>query len=109
MLFQFTETPRFVKQASKIIGEDEISRLQLYLIENPDAGVVIQNSGGLRKLRWTASGHGKRAGTRVIYYFAIAHARILLLDIYTKSQKSDLAKQEIAELRFQLDSWLKKI
>jgi mRNA-degrading endonuclease RelE of RelBE toxin-antitoxin system len=109
LYLQFTETPRFIKQASKILGENEISKLQFYLIENPDAGVVIQNSGGIRKLRWASSGHGKRGGSRVIYYFAIAHERILLLDIYSKNEKSDLSKLEIAELKLRLETWLKQI
>lgn len=109
LYLQFTETPRFIKQASKILGDSEISRLQQYLIENPDVGVIIQNSGGIRKMRWAASGHGKRGGSRVIYYFAVAHDRILLLDIYSKSEKSDLTKLKIAELKLQLETWLKQI
>lgn len=109
LYLQFTETPRFIKQALKILGESEISRLQIYLIENPDAGVVIKNSGGIRKLRWASTGHGKRGGSRIIYYFADAHDRILLLDIYSKNEKSDLSKPEIAELRSQRESWLKQI
>ena len=109
LYLQFTETPRFIKQASKILDGSEISRLQLYLIEKPDKGVVIQNSGGLRKLRWASHGHGKRGGSRVIYYFANAFGRILLLDIYSKDEKSDLTKSEIAELASQRKLWLKRI
>ena len=51
LYLQFTETPRFIQQALKILGENEIERLQIYLLKNPDKGVVIQNSGGIRKLR----------------------------------------------------------
>lgn len=109
LYLQFTETPRFIQQASKILGENEIERLQIFLIKNPDKGVVIQNSGGIRKLRWASSGHGKRGGSRIIYYFAVSHGRILLLDMYSKNEKSDLSKPEIAELRSKLESWLKKI
>ena len=98
---QFTETPRFIKQASKILGESEIERLQFYLIENPQAGVVIKNSGGIRKMRWASSRQGKRGGSRVIYHFANARGRILLLDIYSKNKKADL--------RAQLESWLEQI
>ncbi len=72
LYLQFTETPRFIKQASKILDESQFERLQLFLIKNPEKGVFIQNSGGIRKLRWASSGRGKRGGSRVIYYFAIA-------------------------------------
>jgi hypothetical protein len=30
------------------------------LVDRPDAGPVIPGGGGLRKIRWSASGHGKR-------------------------------------------------
>jgi hypothetical protein len=38
-------------------------------MEQPDAGDIIPGSGGCRKLRWAAKGHGKRGGARVIYYW----------------------------------------
>ena len=109
LYLQFTETPRFVKQASKILGGQELEILQLHLIENPNAGVIIQKSGGIRKLRWGASGRGKRGGSRVIYYFAVSHDRILLLDIYAKNEKADLDHREMAELKLELESWLEVI
>ena len=40
---------------------------QAHLVSYPDAGDVIQGTGGLRKVRWTTQGLGKRGGTRVIY------------------------------------------
>lgn len=109
LLLQFTEAPRFIKQASKILDEDEIENLQLYLIDNPLSGVVIQGSGGIRKLRWASSGRGKRGGSRVIYFFAVANDRILLMDIYTKNDKDDLSHQEVNRLRSELESWLDEI
>ena len=109
LYLQFTETPRFIKRASKILSESEIERLQLYIIENPQSGVIIKNSGGMRKMRWASSGQGKRGGSRVIYHFATARGRILLLDIYSKDEKPDLSKLELADLRSQLESWLEQI
>ena len=103
LYLHFTETPTFIKRASKILGEDEIENLQLYLNENPAAGEVIRSSGGIRKMRWSASGRGKRGGSRVIYYFALSHGRILLLDIYSKNEKSDLSRSEISNLNRELE------
>jgi hypothetical protein len=40
--------------------------LAVWVLENPAAGDVIRGSAGLRKLRWSASGRGKRGGARVI-------------------------------------------
>lgn len=35
----------------------------------PEQGALISNSGGLRKIRWSEKGKGKRGGLRVIYYW----------------------------------------
>ena len=56
-------------------------------------------SGGLRKLRVAAKGHGKRGGARMIYYWAVARDRILMLDIYAKNEKEDLSADELKKLR----------
>jgi len=62
------ETPIFTRRTQSILEDDEYRLLQAQLIQKPDAGKIIPGSGGLRKLRWSASGHGKRGGIRVIYY-----------------------------------------
>jgi len=66
---------------------------------NPEVGKVIPGSGGLRKLRWAAKGHGKRGGVRVIYFRWLADDKILLLDVYAKSKQEDLAADEIEKLK----------
>lgn len=70
-----------------------------WLAGRPDAGKVIPGSGGLRKVRWAARGHGKRGGARVIYFWWTADDKILLLDIYAKGEQEDLTADEIAKLR----------
>jgi len=40
-----------------------------YIACNPEAGDVIPESGGVRKVRWSRSGAGKRGGARVIYFY----------------------------------------
>jgi hypothetical protein len=69
------------------------------LLVRPDAGKVIPKSGGLRKLRVAAKGHGKRGGARVIYYWVVARDRILLLAIFAKNEKEDLTRSELKQLR----------
>lgn len=73
--------------------------LELALATRPDAGTLIKSGDGLRKLRWAASGRGKRGGARVIYYWWTADERILLLDVYAKNDKSDISKDELKKLR----------
>jgi hypothetical protein len=62
------ETPVFTRQVQAFRSDEEYRQLQSELIVRPDAGFIIPGSGGLRKVRWGYRGHGKRDGTRVIYY-----------------------------------------
>lgn len=62
------ETSVFTRQVQKLLNDEEYQELQLALAEGPDLGVIIGGSGGLRKVRWSRQGRGKRGGVRVIYY-----------------------------------------
>ena len=64
------------------------------LAEHPDSGAVISGTGGLRKLRWSTKGRGKRGGVRVIYYWRTTKNRIYLLTLYGKNVKDDLTLSE---------------
>lgn len=76
-----------------------------YLSDFPEKGKLIRSSGGLRKLRWAVPGHGKRGGFRIIYYLVSSAGRILLLDIYPKSEKSDLTIDQVNDLKQDVDVW----
>ena len=73
--------------------------MQQHLVTMPNAGDVIAGSGGLRKIRWTVAGKGKRGGTRVIYYPVVAQAQIRMILIYRKGIKDDLTPKEKMVLR----------
>lgn len=86
--------------------DDSLYReLQSSLIENPDAGDLIEGTGGLRKLRWKLPGTGKRGGVRVIYYWRMAENQILMLLVYPKSAKDDLSPAEKKQLRSIVEKW----
>lgn len=71
------ETSVFTKRVLKLLLDDEYRELQSELVDRPNAGAVIPGSGGIRKLRWSASGRGKRGGARIIYYWANSENRPL--------------------------------
>jgi hypothetical protein len=93
------ETSVFTRQVQKLLSDDEYQQLQLALVERPDAGTIIEGSGGLRKTRWARPGHGKRGGVRVIYYWAVKPNQILMLLIYAKSKQEDLSREQLQLLR----------
>ena len=88
------ETPTFTRQADKIFSEDERRELIDLLAENPLAGDEIPGTGGVRKLRFAASGRGKRGGARVIYYYLDRAMPIYALLAYAKAVKIDMTPEE---------------
>ena len=66
---------------------------------NPEAGDVIPEAGGVRKVRWAAKGREKRGGIRVVYYFHNEAFPVFLLTVYSKNEKANLTKAERNELK----------
>ena len=52
----------------------------------PDAGDLIVGTGGLRKVRWSRQGMGKRGGVRVVTYEVRSDGVVWLLIGYTKTK-----------------------
>ena len=90
----FVESPQFTRAVSELMDDDGYRLLQAALLGNPEAGAVIVGSGGLRKIRWSLPGRGKRGGARVIYYYWVVKSRIYLLYAYSKSARSDLTREQ---------------
>jgi mRNA-degrading endonuclease RelE of RelBE toxin-antitoxin system len=88
------ETPFFLRKAATLLDEGERSELVVFLGKNPEAGDIIPETGGVRKLRWAAQGRGKRGGVRLIYYFHSDTFPLFLLTVYAKNQKANLTRAE---------------
>ena len=92
------EIPIFTKRIFSMLSDEEYRLLQIQLLNRPDAGKVIQGSGGLRKLHWSAKGHGKSGGVRVIYYWFVTRETILLIFAYAKNEREDLTPEQLRQL-----------
>jgi putative transcriptional regulator len=90
---RFIETPVFTKAINALLDADEYQALQMSLLFCAELGAVIRQSGGLRKMRWSRSGTGKRGGIRVIYYWDVASETFYMLYAYPKSARDDLTPQ----------------
>ena len=95
----FIETSIFTRLIVDLLDDADYALLQRTLLLNPALGDIIVGSGGIKKLRWAAKGHGKSGGARIIYYWAVQAETILMLAAFPKNVKTDLTKAEIKKLR----------
>ncbi len=95
---RFVETPVFTRDVCDLLSDDDYHALQVAIMLRPEAGALLQGTGGLRKIRWGASGRGKRGSFRFIYYWYRPGELIYMLVMYAKSRKEDLTVKEARAL-----------
>ncbi len=93
------ETDEFRADVDSIWSQDERLEFCAWIAANPEAGDVIPGSGGCRKVRWAASGRGKRGGARVIYYNRLPDGVIWLLVIYTKAVRGSIPAHILKQIK----------
>ncbi len=98
------ETPTFQRLWPDYWTEEERAEFAAFLAAEPDAGDVIPRSGGVRKVRWSREGAGKRGGIRVVYFSRLAIGEIWLLLIYAKSQVDAIPAHVLREIRLEVET-----
>lgn len=98
MFITIVELPEFIKRVGKELTNEQKDDLLYFLASNPKAGNLIQDTGGIRKLRWGSKGKGKSGGSRVIYFYYKENMPLFLLTIFGKNEKLNLSKTERNEL-----------
>ena len=94
----FIETSNFTKLIGQYLTDDEYLGLQKFLLQYPEAGKIIRETGGVRKLRWAISGKGKSGGIRVIYYWQRQDNEIWLLTVYGKSERETIPSHTLRKI-----------
>ena len=92
------ELPGYLREAERVLGDNERSGIISLLAKKPQSGLLITGTGGIRKLRWVRPGTGKSGGVRVIYYYHNETMPLFLLTVFAKGDKSNLSKSERNEL-----------
>lgn len=98
------ETLLFQKQWPLYWTEEERGEFAAYIAESPDAGDVVPESGGIRKVRWRRAGTGKSGGVRVIYFTRTAEQEVVLLLLYAKAKTDNIAGAKLKEIRHALEN-----
>jgi len=102
-MYTVIETPTFQRLASDILSDDERELLISWIASNPLVGEVMVGTDGLRKVRWSRTGMGKRSGSRVIYFNRLSMGEIVLLMIYAKAKLDNVRPEFLAKLKEQFD------
>jgi len=92
------ELPEYLKQSGKLLRGKERQSIIDYLAAHPSAGDIMQGTGGIRKLRWSAQSKGRSGGVRIIYYHHNESISLFLLTMFSKGEKTNLAKAERNDL-----------
>lgn len=102
-MLTFIESPGFTEQCTDLWTDAEYAAFQHFLVARPEVGDVIPGLGGLRKVRWSAKGRGKRGGARVIYLLLLQRGLIYLFQAYAKGDIADLTPEQKKRLRAAVD------
>ncbi len=100
---EFIEAPVFTRLVYDYMDDAEYSAFQIGLASKPDAGDVIPGSGGIRKIRWSGKGKGKRGGLRIIYYWKNRDNEIWLLTVYAKNEAENIPLTILREIRKEIE------
>ena len=98
-LITVAETAHFVRHAEAVWSDEEREDFVNFIAANPEAGDVIPDTGGVRKIRWKRAGTGKRGGARVIYFYYDAKRPLYLLMVYAKARQENLTPDEKRTVR----------
>ena len=101
----FIETTVFTREIKDLLPDEQYRMLQTALMYRPDAGDIIRGGGGLRKVRWTLPGRGKRGALRVLYFWDPPETIYMLLP-YKKTDQDDLTPEQLKFLRAIVKEWL---
>ena len=88
--FVIKATPKFLREAHKLLSEDDLEQLYDLLSINPNIGSVISGTGGVR----------------ILYHYS-NHVLIILLGVFSKSESENISQAEKNELKNLLPSLIK--
>jgi mRNA-degrading endonuclease RelE of RelBE toxin-antitoxin system len=103
-LLTFVETKWFTGLVGGYLSDDEYAALQLSIAANPEAGAIVPGSGGVRKLRWSGLGRGKRGGIRVIYYLRTTRGEVWMLTLYAKNEAASIPAHVLKRIKEEIDA-----
>ena len=94
------ETESYLRAAKDAkMHADEMAQAVNLVSADPKVGVLMQGTGGVRKLRLAARGKGKSGGLRIVYFYGGREIPVFLLTVFGKGEKDNLTQGERNALR----------
>lgn len=89
------ETESYLRDAKDAkMSDDERTSAGDLVAADPEVGVVMQGTGGVRKLRLAGRGKGKSGGYRIVYFYGGGDIPVFLLTVFGKGEKDNLTQGE---------------
>ncbi len=103
MPYNVLPTPKFKKEAKRIIKKYPSLKSELYdfeksLAENPIQGTSLENNTFKIRLVSKSKGKGKRSGARILTYVLHEELEVYLLTIYDKSEIENVDDKTLRKL-----------
>ncbi len=96
----FIEVPLFTKRWKEIgLHDEELLALQIMLLKNPESGPVMEETGGIRKVRFPLEDRGKSGSVRVCYTDFAEYEVIYLITAFEKKEQDNLSAEEKSALK----------
>lgn len=103
MNYSVIAVPEFKKQLKRLAKKYRSLKTELAVLieeleQNPTIGIPLVEDVYKIRLAIASKGKGKSGGARVITYMKIDDETVLLLSIYNKGEKDNIAVKELQEL-----------
>lgn len=101
-LMVFVQARKFSERWDALrLTDDDLHALEIAIMSDPNRSPIMQDTGGLRKMRFAppGSGRGKSGAFRVCYVYFEQVQVVHLLVIYAKNEKDNISAREKAAIK----------
>ncbi len=98
-LLEFVYLELFERTRRGVLGDVEAKAVEDALLANPRAGVVIVDTGGVRKVRAAQDHRGKRGSARVVYLYVQEQRTVYFILVFPKNVQGNLTARQKQAVR----------
>lgn len=96
---EFVYLPLFERTRKGVLTDAEVQAVEDELLANPRAGVVMVNTGGVRKVRAAQEQRGKSGSARVAYLYVQEQATVYFILAFPKNVQGNLTAEQKKQVR----------